>query len=77
VQGVFFRVETRDRASSLGLSGWVRNCPDGTVEAVFEGDPERVQSMVDWCARGPSGARVDEVDVASEESEGEAGFRVR
>jgi acylphosphatase len=76
VQGVFFRVETRDRARSLGLAGWVRNCADGTVEAVFEGDPERVQSMVDWCSRGPSGARVDDVDVAWEDPHGEAGFRV-
>jgi acylphosphatase len=76
VQGVFFRVEARDRASSFGLAGWVRNCPDGTVEAVFEGEPERVQSMIDWCERGPSGASVDDVDVVSEEPEGEAGFRI-
>jgi acylphosphatase len=76
VQGVFFRAETRDRARSLGLAGWVRNCPDGSVEAVFEGDRERVQSMVHWCERGPSGARVDGVDVAWEEPVGEQGFAV-
>jgi acylphosphatase len=76
VQGVFFRVETRDRARSLGLSGWVRNSTDGSVEAVFEGDPERVQSMVDWCGRGPAGASVDSVDVAWEEPAGEQGFSV-
>jgi acylphosphatase len=76
VQGVFFRVETRDRARSLGLAGWVRNCPDGTVEAVFEGDSERVQSMVDWCGRGPSGASVDGVDVEWAEPEGEGKFTV-
>jgi acylphosphatase len=77
VQGVFFRAETRARAESLGLTGWVRNAPDGAVEAVFEGDPERVESMVEWCRRGPSGARVDELDVIPEEPTGEAGFRVR
>jgi acylphosphatase len=76
VQGVFFRAETRDRARSLGLAGWVRNCPDGSVEAVFEGERDRVQSMVDWSRRGPPGASVDGVDVAWEEPEGEPDFRV-
>ena len=76
VQGVFFRMETRNRARSLGLAGWVRNCPDGTVEAVFEGDRARVESMVDWCARGPAGARVEGVDVKWEEPAGERGFAV-
>ena len=76
VQGVFFRMETRDRARSLGLEGWVRNRPDGTVEAVFEGDRARVESMVDWCARGPAGAQVDDVDVKWEEPAGESGFAV-
>ena len=76
VQGVFFRAETADRARSLDLTGWVRNCPDGTVEAVFEGERERVESMVAWCGRGPAGAHVDSVDVKWEEPAGEAGFRV-
>jgi acylphosphatase len=76
VQGVFFRVETRDRARSLGLAGWVRNCGDGSVEAVFEGERARVQSMVDWCGRGPSGASVESVDVVWEEPASEGGFRV-
>ncbi len=76
VQGVFFRVETRDRARSLGLGGWVRNRADGSVEAAFEGDDERVESMVSWCARGPSGAQVDEVDVTWMEPQGEAGFAI-
>jgi acylphosphatase len=76
VQGVFFRVETRDRARSLGLAGWVRNCGDGSVEAVFEGERERVQSMVDWCGRGPSGAGVETIDVVWEEPASEDGFRV-
>ena len=76
VQGVFFRAETADRARSLDLTGWVRNCPDGTVEAVFEGERERVESMVGWCGRGPAGAQVEGVDVKWEEPAGEAGFRV-
>jgi acylphosphatase len=74
VQGVFFRVETRDRARSLGLSGWVRNAPDGSVEAVFEGDRERIESMLTWCRRGPSLARVDEVEAEWEDPVGEQGF---
>ena len=77
VQGVFFRVETRDRARSLGLAGWVRNAADGSVEAVFEGDDERVESMVDWCRRGPRGARVDDVDVTWSEARTEDGFSIR
>lgn len=76
VQGVFFRVETRDRARSLGLTGWVRNCADGSVEAVFQGERERVQSMVDWCGRGPAGANVESADVTWEEPTSEDGFRV-
>jgi acylphosphatase len=77
VQGVFFRVEMRDRARSLGLSGWVRNASDGTVRAAFEGDDERVASMVDWCGRGPRGALVDDVDVTWMDPEGEQGFEIR
>lgn len=76
VQGVFFRVETRVRADSLGVAGWVRNAGDGSVEAVFEGEVEQVDSMVDWCRRGPAGAYVEEVEVFPEERVGEAGFRV-
>lgn len=77
VQGVFFRVETRDRAHSLGVGGWVRNTYDGSVEAVFEGEDERVESMVWWCSRGPLGARVDDVDVTWAEPLGENGFAIR
>jgi acylphosphatase len=77
VQGVFFRVETRDRARTLGIEGWVRNTADGSVEAVFEGEDERVESMVDWCGRGPRGARVDDVDVTWADPQGEDGFSIR
>jgi acylphosphatase len=80
VQGVFFRAETRSRAESLGLSGWVRNARDGSVEALFEGEPGRVDSMVEWSRRGPSGARVDEVEVSEPEpaavEQADRGFRV-
>jgi acylphosphatase len=77
VQGVFFRAETRDRARSLGLTGWVRNAADGSVEGVFEGEDERVESMVEWCRRGPRGARVDDVNVTWSEAQDEHGFAIR
>jgi acylphosphatase len=77
VQGVFFRAETQSRARSLSLAGWVRNAPDGTVEAVFEGPRERVQSMLDWCGRGPRHAEVKDVTVDWEEPRGEDGFLIR
>lgn len=77
VQGVFFRAETRRRALSLGLTGWVRNRADGAVEAVFEGPRERVESMLGWCERGPAGAEVDSVSADWEPARGERGFAVR
>jgi acylphosphatase len=76
VQGVYFRAELRERARSLGIAGWVRNTEDGAVEAVLEGEDVRVESIVSWCRRGPSGARVDEVAVEWEKPAGERGFRV-
>jgi len=76
VQGVFFRAEARSRAESLGLSGWIRNEPDGSVAAVFAGEPERVDSMVEWCRRGPAGARVDEVEATDAADEPGDGFLV-
>jgi acylphosphatase len=76
VQGVCFRAETQRRARSLGVAGWVRNRYDGAVEAVFEGDDERVESMIRWCGHGPSGARVDEMHVERGQARGERGFDV-
>jgi acylphosphatase len=76
VQGVFFRAETRDWAASLGLGGWVRNNPDGTVEAEFEGERERVESMIDWCQKGPALAEVEHLEVAWVEPRDEPGFTV-
>ena len=77
VQGVFFRGEMRDRAQSRAVAGWVRNLADGSVEAVFEGQADAVESMVDWCGRGPSGAQVDEVELQWESPSRERGFSVR
>jgi acylphosphatase len=76
VQGVYFRAETRDRARSLGIAGWVSNAPDGAVQAVFEGQDDRVDAMVAWCGRGPAGARVDSVSVEWEQPAGERRFRI-
>ena len=77
VQGVFFRETLRRRAVSTGVTGWVRNNPDGTVEAVLEGAQEAVERLVELCRSGPRGAKVDSVDVVSEEPEGLVGFAVR
>jgi acylphosphatase len=63
VQGVFFRDSTRRNAERLGLSGWVRNSPEGAVEAVFEGPSERVREMVRWCEQGPPDASVENVSA--------------
>jgi acylphosphatase len=77
VQGVFFRTETRDRARSRGLSGWVRNDYDGTVEAVFEGDRDAVESLIRWCEQGPRGAHVEDVRVDWEDPRSDEGFDIR
>ena len=76
VQGVYFRDTTRRHARSAGVAGWVRNRTDGTVEAVFEGEAQAVERLVTLCREGPRGARVDHVEVSSEEPEGLRGFRV-
>ena len=71
VQGVFFRASARDEAVRLGVNGWGRNLPDGTVEALFEGEKKKVEAIVAWCRKGPPGARVSKVDVSWEPSSGE------
>ena len=63
VQGVWFRRSTKDKAAELGITGWCRNCPDDSVEALFQGEQEIVQSIIDWCREGPKMARVDHVDI--------------
>ena len=77
VQGVFFRETTRRRALAAGVAGWVANQPDGTVEAVFEGERDDVERLVAFVREGPRGARVDWVDVVNEEPEELAGFEIR
>jgi acylphosphatase len=76
VQGVGFRQGVSGRARSLGIAGSVANLADGSVEAVFEGPRDRVESMVEWCRRGPSGAVVRHVDQRWEPPRGELEFRV-
>lgn len=71
VQGVFFRYETRREARKHGVKGWVRNLPDGRVEAVFEGEEEAVKKLIEFCKRGPPGAKVVKVDVKWEDYAGE------
>lgn len=77
VQGVFFRDSCRRQAVAAGVHGWVRNRPDGTVEAVFEGPADAVERLVEWCRVGPPRAAVTAVRTYVEEPEGEQGFRVR
>ncbi len=77
VQGVFFRESTEQEARSQGVSGWVANRDDGAVEAVFEGDSDTVENMVEWCRSGPSSASVDSVESSDEEPEGLSGFEQR
>lgn len=77
VQGVFFRDSTRREAARLGLAGWVRNCRDGTVEAVFEGTPDAVAEAVAFVREGPPRARVEDVRVFEEPAERLRGFAVR
>jgi len=76
VQGVFFRDSVRRLAQQRGVSGWVANRWDGTVEAVLEGDPDAVERLVAFCREGPRGAQVDSVDVSEEDPERLSGFSV-
>ncbi len=77
VQGVFFRDSTRRLAQRHGVAGWVANRWDGTVEAIFEGEPEAVERLVRFVDEGPRGAQVERVEVFEEEPEGLSGFNVR
>ncbi|MFC1480154.1 acylphosphatase [Candidatus Omnitrophota bacterium] len=70
VQGVFFRSDTMEEATRLGLTGWVKNRWDGRVEAVFEGEKQDVDKMISWCYQGPPAARVDTVEIAWEDYTG-------
>lgn len=78
VQGVFFRQSTRETALRLGLTGWVKNCPDGSVKAVFEGERQAVDAAIAWCRVGPAAAVVNGVEVKWIDFAGEfAGFAIR
>ena len=77
VQGVFFRAYTQKEALAVGVSGWVRNLPDGRVEAVFEGEKEKVNEMIGWSWNGSPSAKVERVEVVWESPEGIGGFAVR
>ena len=78
VQGVYYRATAREVARSLGLSGWVRNLPDGRVEIIAEGEEEKLRKFIDWCWEGPPAARVTSVDVNWEKPEGTfQGFTIR
>jgi acylphosphatase len=77
VHGVFFRDTLRRAAAREGVAGWAANRPDGTVEAVLEGEPGAVDRLVDLCRSGPGHADVDRLDVTDEEPEGLSGFRIR
>ncbi len=78
VQGVYFRANTAEKARSNGVAGWVRNNSNGAVEAVFEGEKDAVNKVIEWCRTGPLAARVDNVQVRWEEYNSEFnGFSVR
>jgi len=77
VQGVFFRMETKYKAEEHGVSGWVRNRSDGTVEAVLEGDRKKVESVIQWCTLGPAAAKVEKADPSWEDFKDEfIGFEI-
>ncbi len=78
VQGVFFRTSTLDQAIRLGLKGWVRNCPDGSVEVVAEGERKKIDNLIDWCHHGPPGAHVRNVRLQWEDFQNEfSDFHIR
>jgi acylphosphatase len=78
VQGVYFRASTVATAQRFGVTGWVRNCPDGSVEAIAEGARVNVEKFIEWCRHGPEGARVSHVQVNWEEPQNDfAGFSIK
>ena len=77
VQGVFFRDSTRSESQTNDVAGWVTNNPDGSVEAVFEGEPDAVEAMIEFARSGPRSADVRDVEISDEEPEGLSGFDVR
>jgi len=76
VQGVFFRAFVQETAQNLGLKGYVKNMPDGSVEAVAQGSDDRLQKLVEECKKGPEGSRVDKVETEDQEPEELTGFQI-
>ena len=77
VQGVFFRASAREYANAIGVSGWVRNMPDGSVEGIIEGDSEKVNLMIEWCKKGPTHAFVEKYEFTEREYKGNLiGFEI-
>lgn len=76
VQGVWFRESTRQEAERLGVAGWVRNLPNGDVEAILTGPAPQVNALVDWCRHGPPNAQVQDLQVQEQAGPMEVGFRV-
>ena len=77
VQGVYYRASTKEQAQSKQVNGWVRNLPDRRVEAWFEGTPEAVEAMIQWCHHGPPGARVIKVEVDFQKAQNLQGFEIQ
>lgn len=77
VQGVMFRATTRDEARKRGVDGWVKNLPDGRVEAVFEGEQKAVEELVEFCHKGSPVARVDDVEISYDHPADDDGFHIR
>jgi acylphosphatase len=77
VQGVFFRTSMKEVAEDLGVDGWVRNMPDGSVEALVSGEEEKVEKILEWCRRGPELARVDRVEITPADPPTEKGFHIK
>ena len=77
VQGVYYRASTRDAARERDVDGWVRNRDGGRVEAVFEGEEDAVEGMVEWCHTGSDAASVENVEIEYDDPEAESGFEIR
>jgi acylphosphatase len=77
VQGVYYRASTKEKATDLDVDGWVKNLQDGRVEAIFEGETDAIEAMIDWCHEGSDRAAVSDVAVEYEEPQGVRGFEIR
>lgn len=77
VQGVFYRASTKTQAEKLGINGWVRNLPDGRVEMVVQGDPDKIDQLKHWCKKGPILAKVTGIDVEELGLQELEGFEIR